>query len=229
MPFNHTTSWKIYAISICVVVATVIDFFLYPYLRASNLIMVYLLSVTIVALFGKTGPSVIASLFSVLAYDFFFISTHFGFVISDIQDFFTLAVMFVIAQVSRQLASTRGVNRLLDITVRYLADLFDSEIMALLPENNHLTLRAKYGTEGSLNDKEYSVAQWVYELGQPAGLGTDTLPFSRALYVPLPASQKTMGVPEHLFTPEQMHLLEDCAHQIALALEVELLHEHYAK
>jgi len=69
-------------------------------------------------------------------------------------------------------------------------------------------------------------------LGQIAGLGTDTLPFSKAIYVPLLASQGTMGVlrvcpknQENLLTPEQMHFLETCANQIALTIEVDHLQE----
>ena len=34
-----------------------------------------------------------------------------------------------------------------------------------------------------LSPKEMSVAQWVYDLGQMAGLGTDTLSFSEALFI----------------------------------------------
>jgi two-component system sensor histidine kinase KdpD len=76
----------------------------------------------------------------------------------------------------------------------------------------------------------------VYDLGQIAGLGTDTLSFSEALYVPLLASQGTIGVlrlhpiqSKQLFTPEQMRLLEASAHQIALALEVDRLQEQEKK
>ena len=82
-----------------------------------------------------------------------------------------------------------------------------------------------------LDEKEKSVAQWVYELGQIAGLGTDTLPFSNAIYMPLPGSQGTLGVlrvqprTKRLFTPEQIRLLEACTNQIASVLEVDQLHE----
>jgi two-component system sensor histidine kinase KdpD len=132
---------------------------------------------------------------------------------------------------SRQLAGTRGFNQLLEVAVRYLAHVFDSEIMVLFPENNHLTIHTTYRTKPELTDKEMSVAQWVYDVGQIAGLGTDTLPFSDAVYVPLLTSQKPLGVirlrPEQadrLLISEQMHLLEACVTQITLALEVEKKH-----
>lgn len=226
--------------------------------------MVYLLAVTIVALFDRMGPSFVASVVSVLAYDFFFIPPFYSFAVADIQSVFTLLVMLLVTQVishltiltrrqaeaaqiseqriatlhslSRRLASARGVDKLLDIAVRYISEVFSSDVLALLPEEGRLVVRAKYGAEEVLNAKEQGVAQWVYELGQVAGLGTDTLPYSDAIYVPLLASKETIGVlrvhplqPKRLFTPERMHLLEASANQIALALEVDRLQDQAQK
>ncbi len=263
---KYDIPWLIYGISMGVVaIATIINFFLFPHLIHTNiLIMIYLLSVTLVALFGRMGPSILASILSVLVYDFFFIPPRYSFAVANIQYFFTIIVMLLvsliisyltilmrrqakIAQVgqrrtaslnllTRQLASSRGVDKLLDIAVHYIADAFDSEVMALLPENNHLTVRAKTRADQTLSDKENSVAQWVYDLGQMAGLGTDTLSFSDAIYLPLSTSRGSVGVlrvrptqPQHLFTPEQMHLLEGSANQIALALEVDRLEDQAKK
>ena len=62
--------------------------------------------------------------------------------------------------------------------------------------------------------------------GEPAGLGTDTLPGAEALYLPLKGAQAVLGVlavlpanPRRVLLPEQFHLLETFAAQIALALE----------
>jgi two-component system sensor histidine kinase KdpD len=58
-----------------------------------------------------------------------------------------------------------------------------------------------------------------------AGRGTDTLPSTEALYVPLLASGAPVGAlgvkpkdADRLFIPEQLHLLEAFAHQTALAV-----------
>jgi two-component system sensor histidine kinase KdpD len=66
----------------------------------------------------------------------------------------------------------------------------------------------------------------VFDHGAPAGLGTDTLPAAPAQYLPLVGSQGTLGVlaveptqRRRLLLPEQRHLLETFAGQIALALE----------
>jgi two-component system sensor histidine kinase KdpD len=60
----------------------------------------------------------------------------------------------------------------------------------------------------------------------PAGLGTHTLPGADALYLPLAAAHKIVGVlaalpsrPDRLMIPEQRHLVETFAGQIAVAID----------
>ena len=43
-------------------------------------------------------------------------------------------------------------------------------------------------------EHELGVAQWAFDHAEPAGLGTDTLPGSRALHLPLVASGAALGV-----------------------------------
>jgi len=261
-PFSQMEiPWRVYSITILtVLLATGIDYLLQPYFHESNIIMVYLLGVIYISLFGKLGPSVLASILSVLTYAILFQPPTMSLAFSNLEYIFTLLVMLLVTQVvshlsiltrrqaenatlserrsatlhslSRQLASTRGVDKLLLTAIKYISDVFDAEIIALLPENNHLEIRARYKTEASLSAKEQGVAQWVFDLGQVAGLGTDTLPFSDAVYLPLYTSQGTIGVlrvkpmQDHtLFSPEQMHLLEACTNQVALAIEVDRLQE----
>ncbi len=84
----------------------------------------------------------------------------------------------------------------------------------------------------SLRGADLSIAQWVADHGQRAGLGSDTLPAAPALYLPLQGSRATLGVlavqaenRRRVLLPEQRHLLETFAGQIALALErIQLAH-----
>src|SRR5262249_11874903 len=62
--------------------------------------------------------------------------------------------------------------------------------------------------------------------GQPAGLGTDTLPGSRCLHLPLKGSSRGLGVIaispadiRQLMAPDAFRLLEAFANHIALALQ----------
>lgn len=138
----------------------------------------------------------------------------------------------ILHSLSLQLASQRGIDKLLDAGIAYLSKIFDSQILALLPEGQRLKIRPSKSKEKTLSPKEQSVAEWVYNLGQSAGKGTDTLSYSEGFYVPLLASTGTIGVlrilphkNKKLFSPEEMHLLESSANQIALAIEVDKLQE----
>jgi len=128
---------------------------------------------------------------------------------------------------SRELASTRGVEKLLRAAVKHIAEVFGGQLAILLPDpNGHLSLQTDLPGHFEITSSELGVAQWVYEHGQIAGLGTSTLPGAKALYLPLVASQGTLGVlglqPAELRSieaPEQLHQLETFANQTAIALE----------
>ena len=139
---------------------------------------------------------------------------------------------------NKQLAHTRGIDQLLDIAIHHIAQIFDSQVLALLPEVSSnisptvykLVPYTRKNSIITLSPKEQSVAEWVYKLGQVAGLGTQTLPDNNAVYVPLLGSNGSVGVlrvlpknPNRLLIPEQLHLLENFCNQTAMALEVEML------
>src|SRR3990167_5087376 len=136
-------------------------------------------------------------------------------------------------KLSRQLSRTRGIDSLLCIGVDYIGTLFASEVLALLPRNGSLLVQAACNKNATqLSEKEQAIAEWVYKLGQNAGKGADSLSFSSALCIQLLAAQGVIGVlriqplQEDAFSsPENMRLLEACANQIALALEVDNLQE----
>ena len=136
---------------------------------------------------------------------------------------------------SRQLTNIRGVDNLVAFGTRYIATVFNCDVMTLLPKKGQLEVQCCYELKQRLDAKERSIAQWVFEMGQTAGLGTDTLSFSHALYVPLTVAQASIGVlrlqPKtlQLFTPEQRDLLESCVRQMALALDVDRQQENTRK
>jgi two-component system sensor histidine kinase KdpD len=73
---------------------------------------------------------------------------------------------------------------------------------------------------------DIGIAQWAFDKGEPAGFGTDTLPGSDVLYIPLRAPLDARGVlaikaqNRRLFRiPEQRRLLDTFAALIAIALE----------
>ena len=71
------------------------------------------------------------------------------------------------------------------------------------------------------------MADWVYQHGQPAGRGTDTLPAAHLRYLPLKTARGVLGVlgvlgpppAERQLSLEQLRLVEAFASQAALAIE----------
>lgn len=251
-------SWKSYLYSLGIVgISTLLDYFLFSYLNATNLIMIYFFGVFTVALYDKILPTIFTAIISVIVCSFLFMPPYYTFAVFDSSYMLSIVLMFVIAltinyytvtsrrealrarhaeqliarlhSLSRQLATTRGVEKLFHIGVEYISQSLDCDVQAMLQQEGGLVMRAKSETDWILDSKDMSVAQWVNDLGQSAGLGTDTLPFSKALYIPLLAQRGTIGVlsvrPKiqgRLFTPEEMHLLESFAHQLAITLEADL-------
>ncbi len=255
-------NWLGYGYAVLTVaISTAAAWVLFPYVDLSNLIMLYLFGILVISSRQGLGPSSMASLLSVVALDFFFVPPRFSFAVSDTQYLFVFLVMFLVglaisnstvrirqqAQISRlrerrtaalyalsrELASTRGTQELLEIAVKHISEVFDSAVIAFLPDDNgRLQVRCGNVADFHLGPKEMGVAHWAYDLGQMVGKGTDTLPGTDALYAPLLASGVPVGAlgvkpysPEKLWIPEQMHLLEAFAHQTALAVSGDQLEE----
>ena len=73
---------------------------------------------------------------------------------------------------------------------------------------------------------DLGIAQWAFDHAEAAGYGTDTLPGSPLLYVPLKAPMRVRGVlvldpknPERIIGPEQRRLFDTCASLLGISLE----------
>jgi len=258
---NAAYGWAVLYVAICTALAAL----MFPYFDEANIIMVYLLGIVAVATRLGRGPSIIASVLSVAAFDFFFVPPFLTFAVSDVQYLITFGIMLVVALVistlttrikrqadaardrerrtsalyalSRDFASTRDTENLLRNAVKHINDVFDSQVVIMLPNAaGRLQAWGRFAGWWPSDDGkrtifapdagEQGVAQWVYDHSQIAGQGTDTLPGSEAVYLPLIGSRGTVGVlgvrsaqARRVMSPEQLHLLETFANQIALAIE----------
>lgn len=241
--------------ALVVAVCTGLAALVFPYLGPTNLVMVYLLGIVFVATRYGQGPSILASILSVATFDFSFVPPRGTFAVNDTEYLVTFAVMLLVALVistltvrikqqadaaqqrerrtaelyamSRELASTRGLENLLTVAARHIADTFDSQVAVVMPnETEQLVILGGDDTLFAQSQNELGVARWVYDHKEMAGLGTNTLAGTDALHLPLAASRGVVGVlsvrpkePRRLLNPEQFHLLETFANQMALAVE----------
>jgi two-component system, OmpR family, sensor histidine kinase KdpD len=252
---------------IYLLLATGLAFLMYPYFDLPNLIMVYLLGVMATAIHCGRGPAIFNSLLSVMAFDFCFVPPRWTFTVEEAKYIVTFAVMFMTAVVisylaalikrqaeaarlqerqtaamhalSRELAGTRGVENVLHVSLKHFSEIFQCDVVALLPdENGKLHLAAGDLASVFHHDilKELGVAQHALQNGKMTGWGTQIMPDSPILYVPLPGVKTILGVlalgprdleAGHWLLPEQLRLrfLESMAKQIGLALGVERLEE----
>jgi two-component system sensor histidine kinase KdpD len=216
--------WKQYAASVGVVgLSTAVCFGMYSHFELANLIMVYLLGVMAVAVWLPRRTSVLASILSVLAFDFCFVPPRFSFAVTDVTYLVTFAVMFLVALViggmasrikaqadsagqlerqaselaglSRQLAATRGTNNLISVAREHISRVFYSTTLVMMPGKDGRISEAFLPTDQeALTEKDVGVAQWVYDNGRAAGFSTQTLADSGTFFLPLPGAEGTLGV-----------------------------------
>jgi two-component system sensor histidine kinase KdpD len=216
--------WGRYGWAVLLSIAcTLMAFVMFPHLDIVNLVMVYLLGVTIAGLRLGRGPSVLTTVLSVGSFDYFFVPPRFSFAISNAQYLITFAVMMLISLViatlmasvrqqtrvsgarerrtallyamSRELAATRGTAKMCRIAVRHVAEVFRCKAVVLLPDaSGRLHFPTEPPAETALRGADLAVAQWVTDHGRKAGLGTDTLSAASALYMPLGDADRHLGV-----------------------------------
>ncbi len=228
---------------------------LFGRVESTNLAMVFLLGIVIASTRLGRGPSILAVVLSVAVFDFFFVHPYLAFTVSDTEYLITFGVMLATGLVistltirlrqqaavardrevrtaalyamSRDLAGAPDEKAVLEAAARHVKEIFLSQVLLLLPdENGHVTERAAQTVTYLFDVREQAVAQWVFDHGRPAGKTTDTLPAAKGLYLPLRTSRGVLGVlgvhptdPTLLTAPDRMHLLEAFANQIALAVE----------
>lgn len=257
-PPSGKKRWPSYAwAAVAVSFATAFAWTTTEVLNEPNVVMIYLLSITLIAWRLGRGPAIFASIASTLAYNFFFVPPLYTLNIADGQYLITFGVLTAVGvlistlmnsvrqqarvagyrerrtallfAMSRELAGARGTDALARVAVRHIGEAFESQAVLLLPGADGALEYPRGAAEpASLHGADLSIAQWVQDHAQRAGVGTDTLPAAAARYLPVIGSRagRALGVlavlpanPRRILLPEQAHLLETFASQVALALE----------
>src|SRR5206468_11807084 len=195
-----------------------------------------------------------------LCYNFFFLPPVYTFTITDPTNvaafFFFMLIALLVSNVaarvrsqadtaisrvrtteslyafSRKLAGTATLDDVLWATAYQTALMLKVRVVLLLPEEGVLTVKAGYPPEDRLDKMDVAAANWAWSNDRPAGRGSDTLPGTKRLFLPMRTGRGAIGVigidadrTGPLLTPDQRRLLDALVDQGALAIERVLLVE----
>ena len=242
----------------CVAV-TLLSIPLAEHFDRSNIVAIFILTVVLVAVRFGRGAAALAAVLSVCSFDFFFVPPRFSFAVSDVQYILTFIIMLAVGlitgqltaglrfqarvaghreeragslyEIARDLSGAVQIDQVVRISDESIERTFRASAALLLPNAaGQLAVTSSRPDAGLTVD--IGIAQWAFDKGQPAGFGTDTLPGTEVLYVPLRAPTRARGVlavkarnRRLLRIPEQRQLLDTFAALIAIALE----RVHYVK
>jgi two-component system sensor histidine kinase KdpD len=188
----------------------------------TNVDLVFLTAIVAVAVRFGLLPSLLASVASSLAYNFFFLPPIYTFTITDPNNvvafgFFTLVAIIVssvaargrtravtaieraratesLYSFSRKLAGAGTLDDVLWATAYQTALMLKVRVMLLLPEHGSIAVKAGYPPEDSLDEADLAAAKWAWENDRSAGRGSDTLPGAKRLFLPMHTGRGAIGV-----------------------------------
>jgi two-component system sensor histidine kinase KdpD len=201
----------------------------------------------------------VAATLSAISLNFLFIEPRLTFSIAQVQDVILFLLYFAIAiftgnltsrlrsqerqtrhnaertsalyALAHETATAADMDTVLSTAVSQIGRVFDADVSINLRHDNQLQREPHPSSTLEVNDKEYSVIQWVYERGKSAGRFTETLAQATAQYHPLQTPTRIVGVigirlkKDKRLAFDQEVLLETFLSQVSLAIERELLDE----
>ncbi len=206
---------------VLVVLLVIIGWFIKSFISATNLAMLFLLAVVIVAFRRGLRPAIFTAVIGVLAFDFFFVAPYMRFRVTDTEYLITFAGMIFVGALvsllvtkarenafaaesreketgtlfalSKDLAVAADAGSIIVAVTRHIREIFLWESIVLLPEGEGLAVQ-KSASGIILNDDDIAVATWAFRNNAVAGYDTDTLHGSRLRYIPLTGSSGVLGI-----------------------------------
>jgi two-component system sensor histidine kinase KdpD len=214
--------WRSYLFSIVtVLICTLISTGLAPLFEPTNLAMVYLAGVVVVALISGRGPSILATVLGVAAFDMWFVAPFGTFVVGDSQYLLTFIIMMLTGLIiseltarvrshsqrqwereqrtvalyalSKELSSLPNRETVLEKSRRMIKQALDCDVW-IIGREIALDPHSIEANTIELPASDIGVIRWVFENNRPAGRGTDTLPGTATTYLPLTSTSGVLGV-----------------------------------
>ena len=194
-------------------------FFLDQTLHESNIVLLYLLPVLLIAHHWGRWPSYITAVISILTYDFFFIPPHYTLAVADLRYLGSVAIFLLVSfviggrterlrkeasfarqrekstrtlyEISRQLATMHQIPDILRTLMRSALESLDRPIFLLLPDDKGaLVVRSASATEPGAGLSEKEIAVAAWVYQHGRLAGTGTDTHPRAGHLYLPLSTR---------------------------------------
>jgi two-component system sensor histidine kinase KdpD len=210
--------WSLLLVALAAGVSEIIG----PDISPTNLVMVYLLAVVIAAVYLGRGPAILASMLSVVVFDFFFVPPFMTLAVADTEYLLTFAGLLTVGWVisymtarareqaesaqrreadtaalyalSRDFAAADDLEAVLRAIQTHVEQAFGREVVVYLAQGGEMLPTSALSAETQLDETEIAVAGWTFKNGETAGRGTNTLPAARFRYLPLKTARRTVGV-----------------------------------
>ncbi len=256
----HHATWQQYGWALLLVAAVAgFNGLFLPWIGYHIVGLTGLVAVLLIGVYIGRGPALLAATVSTLSWVFLFIPPRLTFLIANPEDIILVSLYFLIAiftgnltarirtqemqahhnaeqtlalyTLAREMAAAVTMDDILRTVVTQVGRIFDAEVAILLPKAGKPLAEPHPSSTLKLDEQALRVAGWVLEHRTPAGRFTAVSPTAAALYLPLLATGKTVGVmgirtrQTEPLSVEQAALLETFANQSALVIERELLDE----
>jgi two-component system sensor histidine kinase KdpD len=192
-------------------------------LQTTDVAMVLLAAVVVVAARYHRGPAMLATVVAIAAFDFFFVQPYYTFAVREGAYVLTFGVMLLVAAVlsglaaqlreqaeaarerersaslryamSRELTEAQDGARVVAIALRYMQEAIGGPAQIALTGPDGL----EFGTNGAADSLFAALpvrvaAAWALQHRAPAGAGTPHCAEAEALVVPLATGERVLGV-----------------------------------
>ena len=216
--------WPYIGTNLFIIAITIFNKLLEPAFDLTNIALLYLLPVLFSAVYWGQGPSIMASLVGVLAFDIFFVPPVLSITVADLRYLLSFAIFLLVALItsnmairlrnqanlarvreartgalyalSRKIVAETDIEGVLYTAVNVVSETIGGKAIIYISNKGKLEIGATTAlySEALLAAHERKTVDWVFKHGEAAGKGTGTFSKANALYLPLRSDEENLGV-----------------------------------